>query len=210
MPDPDELVLNEDYLVGDLDNGAYMYSDTHEGKMTVVRPANTGCNPSTYGWRDNDGLICGSFLHYGMNKDAYWLFEVYKVNNPAGTYNIKYKTIASAAGPKFFIIEYSIDEGETWTAVNTTTRSWNKADGTAYGDVTYTYVLAPESNEANETCDVDESFTIGAFNGYKTLMIRARVSSQMREGATGDMAETSGGTNRIFNNVIISFTPDAQ
>lgn len=210
MPDPEELVMNEDYLVGDLDNGAYMYSDTHEGKMTVVRPANTACNPSTYGWRDNDGLTCGSFLHYGMNKDAYWLFEVYKVNNPAGTYNIKYKTIASGSGPKFFILEYSVDEGETWTAVNTTTESWNKADGTLYGDVTYTYVLAPESNEANETCNVDESFTIGAFNAYKTLMIRARVSSQLKESAAGEMAETSGGTNRIFDNIKISFIPDSE
>lgn len=210
MPHEDELTLNEDYLVGELDSGSYMYSDTHEGKMTVIRPSTTQCNNSTYGWRDNSGVMAGALLHYGMNMDAYWLFDVYNVNNPAGTYNIQYKMIASAAGPKFFVIEYSLDEGETWTAVNAKTESWKLSNGELYGDVTYTYVLSPVNNEANEICEVNESFTIGAFEGLNTLKIRARVSSQMRENASADMAGTSGGTNRIFERITISFAPDAE
>ena len=66
------------------------------------------------------------------------------------------------------------------------------------------------NNKANETCEVDESFRLDAFNSYDTLKIRARVSSQMKESADGDMASTSGGTNRIFKNITISFIPDAE
>ena len=38
-----------------------------------------------------------------------WLFEVANGKNPAGTYTIGYGACASAAGPKFFTLEVSVD-----------------------------------------------------------------------------------------------------
>lgn len=190
-------------------SGSYVCSDTHSGKLSVVRPAGTQTSKSP-NYRLNDDVSGYAtdyvFLHYGMNKDAYWLFEVYNVTNAAGTYRIQYATTASSAGPKCFVLEYSTN-GTSWTPINTKSKTMNKADGSVYGEVTYTYMISPIKNEANEALTVNETFHLGAIS-KGTLRIRARVSSQLKVNIEGDMSKTTGGTNRIFGKPKISFTAD--
>ena len=190
--------------------GSYVCSDTHSGKLSVVRPAGTATGKSP-NYRLNDDVAGYTtnyvFLHYGMNKDAYWLFEVYNVTNSAGTYRIQYASTASGAGPKCFILEYSTD-GSSWMPINTKKTTVTKPDGTVYGEVTYTYMISPINNAANEALAVNETFHLGAIS-KGTLRVRARVSSQLKVDTSGDMATpTTGGTNRIFGKPKISFTAD--
>ncbi|MCR4564921.1 MAG: BACON domain-containing protein [Bacteroidales bacterium] len=212
MPAPSATwVSGTDFsMVSKGQSGSYVYSDTHSGKLSVVRPAGTDTSNPTYlsktdvSGYENEYM----FLHYGMNEGAYWLFEVYNVKNPAGTYGISYVTTASAAGPKCFTLEYSTD-GNNWTPINTTTTTIEKKDGTEYGEVTYTYMIAPLTNAANEPCLVNESFHLDALTTATTLRIRARVSAKIRVSRESDMtAPTTGGTNRMFHTPKITFTAD--
>lgn len=222
MKDPAELVEGVDYLAGKSYDGSYVYSDDHKGKLTVIRES--GPDPSgasTYGWRtdnnnDDPDYVGGALLHYNVTLDNYWLFDVYNVKNPAGMYNISYFMSASNAGPKCFVLEYSVDNGENWVEINVDEeKTWSfdlKDDDssvTTHYDrtVRYTYALAPESNKANEVCAVNESFHLDAIETMTNLKIRARVISDV--GHQGNRL-IGNGTNRIFKNITISFTPDAQ
>lgn len=186
--------------------GSYVYSDTHEGKMSVVRFGDAPSSVPTY---KNDTPLGTRLLHYGMYKDDYWLFEVYDVKNPAGTYTIGYGSVASAAGPKFFALEYSLDGGSTWTGINTQTKNVALKTGADARDITYTYALSPESDKANEVCTVTESFHLGAIASKTKLMIRARVADTMKLDRSAEMTSAShGGTNRIGARAEIHFTAD--
>lgn len=191
-------------------SGSYVFSDTHDGKMTVVRPGGEAPmsgdaeQKPTYKKEGNLGV---RLLHYGMYKDDYWLFEVDHVKNPAGTYTIGYGCCSSAAGPKFFALEYSVDEGVTWTGINTKTESKSLKDSSGTRDVTYTYAISPQNNKANEVTVVTESFHLAAVEGK--LMIRARVSDTMKLDTTADMTSRNhGGTNRIGGEAQILFAAD--
>lgn len=187
------------YMVPNGHSGSYVYSDNHEGRISVVRPADTDTSVPTYLLKtDISGFNEYMFLHYGMNLDAYWLMEVYDVKNPAGTYGVSFNMVASAAGPKYFMLEYSLDGGSTWTAFGTTT----------INGVDCSFALSPVKNTANEVCEVSASFSAGAVSDFTTLKVRARVCSAMRENGTSNMAATSGGTNRIFGKPTITFTKD--
>ena len=131
------------------------------------------------------------------------------MKNPAGTYTIGYGACASAAGPKFFALEYSLDGGTTWTGINTKTVSEAYQNGSQARDVIYTYALSYESNTANEVCTVTESFHLDAITDYTTLMIRARVSDTMKLDRKAEMTSPShGGTNRIGGHAEIQFQAD--
>ena len=185
--------------------GSYVYSDTHEGKMSVVRFGDAPSSSPTY---KNDTPLGTRLLHYGMYKDDYWLFEVYDVKNPAGTYTIGYGSVASAAGPKFFALEYSLDGGSTWTGINTQTKSEALKTGEGAREVTYTYALSP-GNTANEVCTVTESFHLGAITVKTKLMIRARVADTMKLDRSAEMTSAyHGGTNRIGARAEIRFAAD--
>lgn len=189
--------------------GSYVYSDTHDGKLSVVRfggtPVSKGTEQKpTY---KKDDPLGTRLLHYGMYKDDYWLFEVEGVKNAAGTYTIGYGCCSSAAGPKFFALEYSLDNGTTWTGINTKKESITLKTGADARDVTYTYAISPTSNTANEVCVVTESFHLNAFKGK--LMVRARVADTMKLDKSAEMSSaTHAGTNRIGNQAQIIFTAD--
>ena len=203
--DPSELTEGVDYHVEN-PTGSFVMSDTHEGKMSVVRFGDAPASVPTY---KTDTPLGTRLLHYGMYKDDYWLFEVANVKNPAGTYTIGYGACSSAAGPKFFALEYSLDGGATWTGINTKTVSEAWKDGSNARDVTYTYGLSYESNTANEVYAVTESFHLDAITAYSTLMIRARVADTMKLDRKAEMTSPShGGTNRIGNRAEIHFVAD--
>ena len=203
--DPAELTAEVDYHVAN-PTGSFVMSDTHEGKMSVVRFGDAPTSVPTY---KTDTPLGTRLLHYGVYKDDYWLFEVANVKNPAGTYTIGYGACASAAGPKFFTLEVSVDGGTTWTPVNTKTTSEAWADGTHERDVTYTYALSYASNKANEVLTVTESFHLDAIPEYTTLMVRTRVCDTMVLGRTKEMnGANHGGTNRIGARAEIRFTAD--
>ena len=191
--------------------GSYVYSDTHDGKMSVVRfggtPMSSGSEVKpTY---KNDTPLGTRLLHYGMYKNDYWLFEVENVKNPAGTYTIGYGCCSSAAGPKYFALEYSLDGGETWTGINTKTESISLKSGSGARDVTYTFAISPTSNKANEVCVVTESFHLEAMTKMTKLMIRARVADTMKLDKSAEMTSpTHAGTNRIGNKAEIQFVAD--
>lgn len=191
---------------------SYVYSSNHEAKITVYRPIEGNAhNKPTFKYRSDVSSTGYAaqylFLHYSMNLGSYWLFEVSNVENPAGTYTIGYDATSSGAGPKCYIVEYSADNGSTWTATSTTTAMLQLKDGTDYGTVTYTYLISPTNNTANEPCTVSESFHLDAFSG--TLMIRARVSAGLQLDRDKDMSTPrSGGTSRLINEPSISFTAD--
>lgn len=179
--------------------GSYVYSDTHEGKMSVIRVSTDQATSSatTYILRDEDrwnGKYC--LLHYGVYKEDYWLFEVYNVNNPAGTYTLDYKMESSNNGPKYFLLEYSLDNGANWTAFPGYSTTPYDPDG----DVQYHYALTGGTPAA-----ITQNVTLGAVAG--TLSLRARVTSTSR--TTGSqMPVNHGASNRVGDHVTISFTAD--
>ena len=200
-----------DMVAGGL-SGSYVYSDTHEGQLSVVRSSSVTVSNPTYLMK-SDVIGADSqrmFLHYGMNSGAYWKFSVYNVQNPAGVYTISYGATSSAHGPKCYLLEYALanprdaDDDLVWTPINATTETLKLADGTDYGTVTYTYLISPVNNIANEACWVNESFSLGAVSG-KNLLIRARVSSELEDARAADMSTVTGGTSRIFGPPVISF-----
>ena len=203
--DPAELTADVDYHVAN-PTGSFVMSDTHEGKMSVVRFGDAPNSAPTY---KTDTPLGTRLLHYGMYKDDYWLFEVANVKNPAGTYTIGYGACSSAAGPKFFALEYSLDGGATWTGINTKTVSEAYQNGSEARDVTYTYGLSYTSNAANEVYTVTESFHLDAITNYATLMIRARVADTMKLDRKAEMTSPAhGGTNRIGGGAQIQFKAD--
>ena len=186
--------------------GSYVYSDTHEGKLSVNRAGDATANNPTY---TTDTTIDTRLLSYGVYKDDFWLFEVDNVKNPAGTYGITYSSCASGSGPKFFILEYSLD-GSSWTDINTkTTSETMKDDAATTRDVTYTYALSYTSDSANEVLLVNQSFHLPEMTTVQKLRIRARVSDTMVVDRKKELnGPTHGGTNRIGRHAEITFTAD--
>ena len=202
FPEPgDNWKAGVDFYVAN-PSGSYVYSDNHEGKLTVVRFGDAPSKNPTY---SKEGDLGVRLLHYGIYKDDYWLFEVNGVKNPAGTYTIGYGAQSSAKSAKFFALEYSVDEGSTWTGINLQTKNEAWTDETNGREVTYTYAM-PET--ANEVKTVTESFKLPALDKVK-LMIRARVADTMGADRTAEISGPAhGGTNRIGGRAEIRFTAD--
>lgn len=209
--------MDWDMVPGGL-SGSYVYSDTHEGLLSTVRPSVVTVSNPTYLMKSD---VVGAdsqrmFLHYGMNSGAYWKFSVYNVQNPAGVYTISYGATSSAHGPKCYILEYALagssdaDDDLVWTPINAKTETLKYADGTDYGTVTYTYLISPVNNTANEACWVNESFSLDAISPAKNLLIRARVCSEFENAREADMSTVTGGTSRIFGPPVISFEEEIE
>ena len=186
----------------DLNNvsGSYVYSDTHDGKMTVIRTSTTQATSSntTYQARSEDrwgGKHC--LLHYGIYKGDYWLFEVFNVKNQAGTYTIDYLMESSPNGPKYFVLEYSID-GTSWTTIDGKAGTYGSAES-----FTYSYSL----DTASAVTPIVKTFHLGAMSDFVTLSIRARCVSISRVAGT-DMGVNHGATNRVGGHVNIEFDAD--
>lgn len=202
MPSPVSNVKGQDYDIIN-PSGSYVYSDTHDGKLTVVRRSSSDAcaNSPTYMARSLSseprwgGKHC--LLHYGIYKDDYWLFEVYNVKNVAGTYTIEYCAESSGNGPKYFVLEYSLD-GASWTAIDGKSGSYGSSES-----FTYTYAI----ETASVVNTITKTFHLGAMSDFATLSIRARCVSISRVAGT-DMALNHNATNRIGDHVNIEFTAD--
>ena len=184
-------------------SGSYVYSDTHDGKLTVIRRSTSDpcSNSPTYVARKIDseprwgGKHC--LLQYGLYKDDYWLFEVFNVKNPAGQYSIEYCTESSGNGPKYFVLEYSTD-GTNWTPIDGQNGNYGSSES-----FTYTYSM----DSASTVKTVSKSFHLAEMADFVTLSIRARCVSKSRVSGT-DMALNHGATSRIGDHVNIEFTAD--
>lgn len=201
----DDWVAGTDFQILN-PTGSWVMSDTHDGKLSVNRAGETLSSDPTY---KNEGTIGCRLLSTGVYLNDYWLFEVDNVVNPAGTYGIKYKACSSAAGPKFFVLEYSLD-GSNWTAVNTKTTTEKMTDtAETQRDVTYTYALSYTSNTANEVLEINETFHLDAITAPTKLLIRSRVCDTMALARNKELnGANHGGTNRVGGAAEISFTKD--
>lgn len=209
------------YLHEHSGTGTYVYSDNHSGKVSVVR-AGTSNSLGTATYISRGGVTFeGStlpdevqLLTYGMGpgeagniaKDgSYWLFEIPNVMNPAGTYSITYKSCASGGGPKYFRLEYTLDDN--WSspiAIEATNTVRYAYDDDSSDLVSYTYAT-PSNNEA---VLVNYSFHIDDISSLSPLKIRAMVVSRINCKQDGNVAVNTTGTNRILGIPTISFTPD--
>ena len=199
--DPSSYVSGVDYSLDPASN--FLAATDKMSKLSLKRFSSTPVNP-TY---NNEGGWY-RILSTGVYKDDYWLFKVPVKDQPAGTYTISYRMAASAAGPKFFILEYSTD-GTSWTQVDAQTTSESWANGSNTRDVTWTYALSYTSNAANEAYDLEKSFHLPAITGFAYLQVRARVSDTMVCGRTKEMnGANHGGTNRLGHHAGITFTAD--
>lgn len=197
------------YIYNSGPNGSFVYSnDHHSGMIAAARQtaSNTGSTNTYYRSKTINGKTGYFFETNGMGVGGYWLFEIPRVNNPEGTYNISYSTCSTNAGGKLFVLEYSVDEGATWTAFDgtLTNQSWELKNNGGTVTVDYTYVLAPTTNENQEWLDVSKDFRPGAVNG--TLLIRARVGGAVKND-NSVLANNPGGTSTLYN-PIITFTAD--
>lgn len=201
MPGPGN-VSGVDFSLNNI-SGSYVYSDTHHGKLSMIRTSTTSPTSSntTYQKRSEErwnGKHC--FLHYGVYKDDYWLFEVFNVTNPAGTYTIEYCAESSGNGPKYFLLEYSGD-GVNWVPVDPIDGSYSSESG----DETFQYTYALE--KASTVYTINKSVRLPAISKSTTVRVRARVVSVSRVAGT-DMALNHGATNRVGDHVTISFKAD--
>ncbi len=201
MPGPSN-VNGVDFSLNNV-SGSYVYSDTHHGKLSVIRTSTTTPTPSntTYQKRSEErwnGKHC--LLHYGVYKEDYWLFEVFNVTNPAGTYTIEYCAESSGNGPKYFLLEYSGD-GVNWTPVDPKDGTYDSESGVE--NFQYTYAL----EKASTVYTINKSVHLPAITKSTTVRVRARVVSVSRIAGT-DMPLNHGATNRVGDHVTISFKAD--
>ena len=205
MPAPNN-VKGVDY---DLFNttGSYVFSDTHDGKLTVVRTSTTLANNknTTYQARTEprwNGKHC--LLHYGIYKEDYWLFEVFGVMKPAGTYSIEYCVESSNNGPKYFALEYSTD-GENWTVIDGQEGSYSVVVDEVEQTENFIYTYAIDTASTVKT--ISKSFHLDAITSPSTVSVRARCVSVSRVAGT-PMGVNHEATNRVGDHVTINFTAD--
>lgn len=207
-PGANWVVGTDYYTYNSGPNGSFVYSDDHHsGMITAARQtaSNTNTTNTYYRTKTINGKTGYFFETNGMGVGGYWLFEIPRVNNPAGTYNISYSTCSTNAGGKLFVLEYSVDEGATWTHFDgtLTNQSWELKNGSTV-TADYTYVLAPTTHANQEWLDVNKDFRPGAVNG--TLLIRARVGGAVKNDNTA-LASNPGGTSTLYNPTI-TFSAD--
>ncbi len=216
---PNKLTAETDYhLEGGCLSGTYLYADDHmKGRIYIHRAAGTGAvtdkNP-TYKVRDGDDAFPGytQLLTYGIGKGSAFEFELFYVDNPAGTYTIDFNITASAGGAKYFGIQYSTDEGSSWSASQGVE---GEIATTAGGSemVNYSFALAG----VNVRKDVQKSFHMGAVKCKKFLIRAVAVSKINQQDTPGNTNDNTTATCRIFaadsaddntSKVYVAFTPD--
>lgn len=185
----------------------WILSEDTKSKMSA-HTADGGAQKITYKYEasSDEGLTKDHVraLATGMQKGAYWLFEIPVNDMPAGTYNITYNQSASDTGPNYFLVEVSID-GQNWApaAAQTTTETYK--DGTGGREVTWTYALNKGGvNKANIAHLVNVDYAAPALPGSNTLYVRATIADDMAYVSTKALG--TKGTNRIWGPCEITFT----
>lgn len=198
-PDEGLVKINESYQ---LEEYVY-YSDDKAARIEPVL-AVAAQKPGTYKWAEKISDALGynnRFLMYSFAKDDYWLFTVPVKHLAAGTQlRLETELSASAAGPKFYVIEYSTDK-TTWTAVNTRSGEFGSTNGSVETHaIEYTFMI-PYVEAANEACAVAETFAVDAPIEDGELYIRLRVCDALANKLDKNIKAGNGGTSRIRRTV---------
>lgn len=168
-------------------------SDDERATISIVQPERYPTTPNMSYTIGADGEL-GRILSFGFCLDNYWLFEIPEVKNLRTTTRIQLNTIlsSSAAGPKFFMLEYSIDDKETWTAVNTKSVTLASTGRTVLHTVMLPYVSV-----ANEDQVIKETFSISKNMANGTLYLRLRVCDTRSNKDDKEIIAKNGGTTRM-------------
>ncbi|WP_418983892.1 BACON domain-containing protein [Alistipes sp.] len=198
-PDEGLVRVNEKF---ELEEYVY-YSDDKAARLEPVL-AVAAQKPGTYKWVEKISDALGynnRFLMYSFAQDDYWLFTVPVKHFKAGTeIQLQTELSASAAGPKFYAIEYSADK-TTWTAVNTRSGEFGSTSGSvAPHTIDYTFML-PYAAAANEACAVSETFAVNAEIEEGELYIRLRVCDALSNKLDKNIIAGNGGTSRVRRSV---------
>ena len=192
-----------DFDVSNNVTGSYVWSDMHTGKLSVNRDAATVAPASASTYKVESATFASKvwLKQDAMQKGCYWLFEVFNVKRPAGTYTFKFRTCASASGPKCFLMQYSIDGGSSWTDINPKTEDFYYSDDTNKANplsIKHTYWV----HSGNTLEDIEQSFTLDQpFEG--TLKVRIVVAEDLR--ASLNHSIDKAGTNRFGDYARIEF-----
>lgn len=177
-----------------------MFSDDNKDAYIDVQIANSKkANANTFKtnleietYKTNGACV------YSFVKDDSFLFTVPVKNLSAGTkLRLCANVSGSGKGSRFLILEYSTDNQNHWTAVNTKTEKFASTDGTtvAEHDITYTILL---SKEANKHIPVDETFTVDDSLSEGKLFVRLRVCDAFSLDMTRNNTATANGLNRLY------------
>ncbi len=172
----------------------YMLSDDKAARFQPVQ-ATRSTSAGTYKVETGKNV---RFIMSGLAKNDAWLFTVPVKNLKAGT-QLKFVTelSASAGGPKYFLLEYSVNEGTDWTPVCTRTEMTEPAaDATnlTAHEVTYSLKMAMP---ANDPSPLEAVFTVAEGLKEGNFLLRLRVCDDTNNQGKAVVAAGGGGTNRI-------------
>lgn len=172
----------------------YMLSDNKAARFCPVQ-AKRSSTAGTYKVEPGKNI---RFIMSGLAKDDAWLFTVPVKNLRAGT-QLKFVTelSASAGGPKYFVLEYSVNGGTDWTAVCTRTEmtepTADAKDLTPH-EVTYSLKMAMP---ANTPSPLEAVFTVAEELKEGDFLLRLRVCDEINNQCKAAITPGGGGTNRI-------------
>lgn len=170
-------------------------SDDGKARIDAVRAVDKPSNPDMSYSLGYDNEI-GRILMYGFALDDYWLFTLPVKNFKANTtLNLRALISSSAAGPKFYILEYSADGQASWTSVNTTSIEDKSAKDTALRTIVYTHMM-PDT-PANGDVIVDDDITIPTAVADGNIYLRLRVCDAMAGNKAKNIVPANGGTTRM-------------
>lgn len=170
-------------------------SDDGKARIDAVRAVDNPSNPDMSYSLGYDNEI-GRILMYGFALDDYWLFTLPVKNFKANTtLNLRALISSSAAGPKFYILEYSADGQASWTSVNTTSIEDKSAKDTALRTIVYTHMM-PDT-PANGDVIVDDDITIPTAVADGNIYLRLRVCDAMAGNKAKNIVPANGGTTRM-------------
>lgn len=198
--DPSALTAGVDY--GITWPNVYLYADDGVSRLDLVRPGERSA-PTTLTFSTEGNFT--RILSTGVGLGDYWLFTLPVKDQQAGTYSISYKATSSNAGPKFFLLEYSLDQ-TTWYPIQAQKGTFQVKDKPETArEVTYTYMISGN----NVTCEVNASMKAPALSGRQVIYVRARVSDNLCCNLSKELNGLEhGGTTRIGGGIDITFTAD--
>lgn len=195
--DPAVEAVENGYKLGS-ESVEYMLSDNKAASFRPVQ-AKRSSTAGTYKVEPGKNI---RFIMSGLAKDDAWLFTVPVKNLRAGT-QLKFVTelSASAGGPKYFVLEYSVDGGADWTAVCTRTEMTEPAAGAkdlTPHEVTYSLKMAMP---ANDPSPLEAVFTVAEELKEGDFLLRLRVCDDINNQCKAAISAGGGGTNRIRRTV---------
>ena len=201
-----ELTAGEDYVMVWPD--AWLKSDNGAAKLSMNRPEYNGVarqapGKLAYQCDESGSWAVPYIVCQGLIVGDYWLFEIPIKDLPAGKVTFKGAGGCSTASVKFWLMEFSVDGQNTWTAIEPKTTSTTAA-GTAIGrEVTYTFEYPKASKEANNVfTPLEYSFANPAVSGESVLYIRIMACDLLRGDETGDITKAENGGGSRLGDVI--------